>query len=147
MIKMRITTPISEPVCHQIIVKHFCWKKNWVQISLRWFKVLQTLHKRWRFSLNVSPTNLTKFAVTYRFGYIAEEILNGKHDALDQHPCLDQYFFMYLGWVHENNRSFRSSHKRYCTIKVALKNFAKFTGELLCQSLFFNNVTGLRSLS
>ena len=34
----------------------------------------------------------------------------------------------------------RSSHRR-CSIKiVALKNFAKFTGKHLCQSLFFNKV-------
>ena len=29
--------------------------------------------------------------------------------------------------------------------KCALKNFAKFTGKHLCQSLFFNKVTGLRT--
>ena len=29
--------------------------------------------------------------------------------------------------------------------KSALKNFAKFTGKHLCQSLFFNNVAGLAS--
>ena len=28
--------------------------------------------------------------------------------------------------------------------KDVLKNFAKFTGKYLCQSLFFNKVTGLR---
>ena len=28
--------------------------------------------------------------------------------------------------------------------KGALKNFAKFTGKHLCQSLFFNNIVGLR---
>ena len=32
-----------------------------------------------------------------------------------------------------------------CSIKIGvLKNFAKFTGKHLCQSLFFNKVTGLR---
>ena len=36
----------------------------------------------------------------------------------------------------------RSSHQR-CSIGV-LKNFTKFTGKLLCQSLFFNKVAGLR---
>ena len=29
-------------------------------------------------------------------------------------------------------------------LKVALKNFAKFTGKHLCQSLFFNKNEGLR---
>ena len=30
-------------------------------------------------------------------------------------------------------------------VKRCLKNFAKFTGKHLCQSLFFNKVAGLRS--
>ena len=29
--------------------------------------------------------------------------------------------------------------------KATLKNFAKFTGKHLCQSLFFNKVAGLRN--
>ena len=34
---------------------------------------------------------------------------------------------------------------RSCSVKNGvLKNFAKFTGKHLCQSLFFNNVAGLR---
>ena len=39
---------------------------------------------------------------------------------------------------------FRSNHQR-CSIKTGvLKNFAKFMGKHLCQSLFFNKVVGLR---
>ena len=38
----------------------------------------------------------------------------------------------------------RSSHRRCSVRKVVLKNFSKFTGKLLCQSLFFNKVAGLR---
>ena len=34
----------------------------------------------------------------------------------------------------------------FCRIGV-LRNFAKFTGKHLCQSLFFNKVTGLRPLA
>ena len=38
----------------------------------------------------------------------------------------------------------RSSHQK-CSIEiVVLKNFTKFTGKQLCQSLFFNNVADLR---
>ena len=37
----------------------------------------------------------------------------------------------------------RSSHLRYSVRKGVLKNFAKFTGEHLCQSLFFDKVAGL----
>ena len=38
----------------------------------------------------------------------------------------------------------RSSHQM-CSLKAFLKNFAKLTGKYLCQSLFFNEVAGLRS--
>ena len=40
--------------------------------------------------------------------------------------------------------SFRSSHQRCSIRKDVLKNFKKFTGKLLCQSLFYNKVAGLR---
>ena len=42
---------------------------------------------------------------------------------------------------------FRSSHRRcsVCTVKKGvLRNFAKFTGKHLCQSLFLNKVAGLK---
>ena len=39
---------------------------------------------------------------------------------------------------------FGSSHRRCSIRKGALKNFTKFTGKHLCQSLFFNEVAGLR---
>ena len=38
----------------------------------------------------------------------------------------------------------RSSHRGYSVRKGALRNFAKFTGKHLCQSLFFNKVAVLR---
>ena len=38
----------------------------------------------------------------------------------------------------------RSSHRRCSTRKGVVRNFAKFTGKDLCQSLFCNKVTGLR---
>ena len=37
---------------------------------------------------------------------------------------------------------FRSSHQRCSVKKGVLRNFAKFTGKHLCQSLFFNEVAG-----
>ena len=40
---------------------------------------------------------------------------------------------------------YRSRHQRYSTKKDVFKNFAKSTGKHLCQSLFFNEVAGLRS--
>ena len=38
----------------------------------------------------------------------------------------------------------RSSQRRYSIRKGVLRNFAKFTGKHLCQSLFFNKVASLR---
>ena len=40
----------------------------------------------------------------------------------------------------------RSSHRKYSVRKGVFftKNFTKFTGKHLCQSLFFNKVAGLR---
>ena len=46
-----------------------------------------------------------------------------------------------------NKGKFRSSHRRCSMKKGVLKNFTKFTGKHLCQSLFFNKVAGLRSTS
>ena len=41
--------------------------------------------------------------------------------------------------------AYRSSH-RWCSVrKGVLRNFAKFTGKHLCQSLFFNKVAGLQN--
>ena len=40
--------------------------------------------------------------------------------------------------------STRSNHPEVFCKKGVLRNFAKFTGKHLCQSLFFNKVTGLR---
>ena len=37
----------------------------------------------------------------------------------------------------------RSSHQRYSIIKDVLRDFAKFTGRQLCQSLFFNKLQAL----
>ena len=38
----------------------------------------------------------------------------------------------------------RSSHRRCSVKKGVVRNFATFTGQHLCQSLFFNKVAGLR---
>ena len=38
----------------------------------------------------------------------------------------------------------KSSHRRCSVKKGVLRNFTKFTGKHLCQSLFFNKVAGLR---
>ena len=41
-----------------------------------------------------------------------------------------------------NDYFFRSSHQRCSVKKGAFRNFPKFTGKHLCQSLFFNKVAG-----
>ena len=43
-----------------------------------------------------------------------------------------------------NLTSYRSSHRRCSVRKGVIRNFVKFTGKHLCQSLFFNKVEGLR---
>ena len=43
----------------------------------------------------------------------------------------------------EKDKSFRSSHREMFCKKGVLRNFTKFTGEHLCQSLFLNKVAGL----
>ena len=40
---------------------------------------------------------------------------------------------------------YRRTHRRCSVRKGALRNFAKFTGKRLCQSLFFNKVAGPRA--
>ena len=42
---------------------------------------------------------------------------------------------------------FRSSQRRCFAKKGVLRNFAKFTGKQLCQSLFFNKAAGLRNMN
>ena len=43
-----------------------------------------------------------------------------------------------------NSTKYRSSQRRCPVRKGVLRNFAKFTGKQLCQSLFLNKVAGLR---
>ena len=43
----------------------------------------------------------------------------------------------------DNQFIIRSSHPEVFCKKAVLRNFAKFTGKHLCQSLFFNKVAGL----
>ena len=43
----------------------------------------------------------------------------------------------------QNSSIIKSSHHRCSIKKGVLKNFTKFTGKILCQSLFFNKIAGL----
>ena len=48
-------------------------------------------------------------------------------------------------WYPKTNMTIRSSHQRCSIRKGVLKNFTKFTGKHLRQSLFFEKVAGLRA--
>ena len=53
-------------------------------------------------------------------------------------------FWCMLPFFTENTRNHRCRHRRCFVKKSALRNFVKFTGKHLSQSLFFNKVAGLR---
>ena len=57
--------------------------------------------------------------------------------------CLSSDGVSLVGQQPENEQC-GSSHPEVFCRKGVLRNFAKFTGKHLCQSLFFNKVTGLR---
>ena len=52
--------------------------------------------------------------------------------------------FMQQGLKFHTHGFSKSSHNRCSVKKVVDRNFAKFTGEHLCQRLFFNKVARLR---
>ena len=60
------------------------------------------------------------------------------------HRYSKTYFHSFIPLNLNSLTSFRSSHRRCSVKKGVLRNFAKFTGKHLCQSLFFNKVAGLR---
>ena len=55
----------------------------------------------------------------------------------------DKIKYDLIGMYFQGLVFFRSSHRR-CFIEKVVKNFSKFTGKDLYQSLFFNKVAGLR---
>ena len=54
-------------------------------------------------------------------------------------------FYKIVSYSKEAPAQVRSCHQSCSIIKGVLRNFTKFTGKHLCQSLFFNKDTGLRS--
>ena len=54
-----------------------------------------------------------------------------------------QYFYIRT-YIVPPDFILRSSHLRCSVRKGVLRNFAKFTGKHLCESLFFNKISGLR---
>ena len=51
--------------------------------------------------------------------------------------------YQFVNLSHDQKKT-RSSRPEVFCIKGVLRNFTKFTGKRLCQSLFFNKVAGLR---
>ena len=51
--------------------------------------------------------------------------------------------YQFVNLSHDKKKT-RSSRPEVFCIKGVLRNFTKFTGKRLCQSLFFNKVAGLR---
>ena len=56
---------------------------------------------------------------------------------------LVMYFFSSFSLQLQRKTIIRSSHRRCSVRKVVHKNFTKFTGKHLFQSLLFNNIAGL----
>ena len=52
--------------------------------------------------------------------------------------------WLYLSHVRLNGAERYRRNRRFSVNKGVTKNFAKFTGKLLCYSLVFNKVSGLR---
>ena len=79
----------------------------------------------------------------YRFHANAECQLGLSGWSLTSSPA---HLFARRGWLglSVELRLYRSSRSEVLCKKGALENFAKSTGKHLCQSLFFNKVTGLR---
>ena len=57
---------------------------------------------------------------------------------------MERFKYFRQRYIKNNWYNNRNSY-RECSVKnVALRNFAKFTGKHLCQSLFFDKVAGLK---
>ena len=54
----------------------------------------------------------------------------------------EAHLYMKYYKTFKTSRINRSNHHRCSIKKGVLKNFAKFTGEQLCESLFFNKFAG-----
>ena len=71
---MRIATLMTEAFRHQAIVKHVYWKKtssNFITLIC----ITSSTAQKMKIPLNVSPINVTKFAVSCRFGQVLKKYL------------------------------------------------------------------------
>ena len=94
--------------------------------------------------IDVAGTNsLTLFGIAWYCSVSNKRMFRGQYPTCDSANAfirdLRHYWFKSLNIL----SSARSSHQRCSIIKGVLRNFTKFTGKHLCQSLFFNKVAGL----
>ena len=78
-------------------------------------------------------------------GFLSHGIQESRNSRGRGRPILTSlyHFYTYI-YTYITLTYYRSSHRRSSVRKVVLRNFTKFRGKHLCQSLFFNIVAGLR---
>ena len=100
--------------------------------------------QKWLIDLNAGKSQLVLFDWSNNTAVIDVKMDESVLEEKSSVKILGLTFFSKLDWGSYIISIARSSH-RSCSIKKAvLKNFSKFTGKYLCQSLFFNKVAGLR---
>ena len=90
--------------------------------------------------------------VLVRVKYLSRLTGNSNEDILSADVKYNWGFKIELGYVKNSeqiglprgHKTYGSSHGRYSFKICVLRNFAKFIGKHLCQSLFFSKVAGLR---
>ena len=103
-----------------------CWWRDFEMgnencYTTRFFSLIQNYMRRWNYSRQ----------------WRSQKFPSGKTVILLK-PCARTHCEIFLSVF----RKYRSSHPEVFCKKSVLKNFAKFTGKQLCQSLFFNKVAG-----
>ena len=106
-----------------------------------------TLHKNWSFPLRILPVNVTKSPANCGLVTFTGDILNGKLNFLCSVSDNNRNNERSIRCCKMNCAKNRNSHRRCSVKKDVLRNFAKFTGKYLCQSLFLNKVAGLRPVT
>ena len=100
--------------------------------------------QKWLVNLNAGKSQLVLFDRSNNTAAINVKMDGSVLEEKSSFKILELIFFSKLDWGSYIISVARSSH-RSCSIKKGiLKNFSKFTGKHLCQSLFFNKVAGLR---
>ena len=135
---MRITDKKSKMSKHLYYFFYFFWE----------------VYKRWKFHfaliffLKVTYIVLTTRNLEFIFNLTAVPSLSSTIDLCYFHLThiswqLSQYYnFYFVLFRSTMSGNARSSHHRCSVRRSVLRHFSKFTGKLLCQSLFFNKVAG-----